>query len=646
MNNRLERVRPGPPVDLGEVVVARLGQAACIGTRCDGSPELYIAANGAPATFYAVDLRDGSVRYAFPIPHSEAVWGMTLAPDGFVYFSGTEDGMLYRYLPEERRTEALGVSPADPWVWDIASSPDGCVYGATYPNAKAFEYDPKRGTFRDLGRMSEDQFYVRGIAATERFVYAGIGSEMRLVRWDRRTGERRELRLEGYSGRQGFVDRIWPAEDGSILFVSVDQAEVLVYEPEAERILNRFAANDFVSPASPADGAYYFVSEGALYAYSPESNAAAKQAALPSSPDQPKIKCMRWIAEQDGSFRLAIVTAHADYMLYDPVTKSVTEGRTQIPAKPVQLQSLESDGAGKLYIGGYHRSLTIYDTATRRVELSIPNFPQIEGIGFSNGKAYFGTYTKARVFRYDPEREAAPGSSPSSNPAFLFAVGHHQDRPFAIASGGGKVYIGTIADYGLLTGAIAVYDEESGEHEVFPGIVPNQSVVGLAYRDGLLYGGTTNWGGFGVEPSETEAKLFVWDVRSRKLLHSFTPDIPGIDMPPRMIGELSFGPDGLLWGAVDGTIFAMEPDGLRVVKSKTICPSEYKYSHIRPYFLRWGPQGLLVTTLARKLIVIDPQTLDHAIWDETPLALMTVGADGRVYYNAGSHLMMREVIFD
>lgn len=643
MRNRAERVRLGPPIDLGQAVRARIGQAAVFGTRRDGTHELYVAVNGTPAMFCAVELATGHIAFRFSIPHTDSVWAMAAAPDGTVYFAGMEDGALYRYLPEERRLETVGRHPADPWVWDLKPSPDGRLYGATYPNAKIFEYHPEERRFRDLGRMSADQQYARGIGATNRDVFAGIGSTIRLMRWDRTNGETSELHLEGYSGKQGFVDRIWPAESGDVLFVSIGQSEMLVYDCGKQRILDRFACSDFISPASPVNGEYYFVAGGSLYAYRLDTLTSTLQTDIPVYADHPSIKCMQWLAERDGTHTLAIVSSSLDVVLFRPDDRSIREVRTDLPTVPVQIQSLEWDGNEKLYMGGYHRGLSIYNAVTGEIELSIPKFPQTEGIGFLDGKVYFGTYTRAKIFGYDPELPADTRLAASSNPAFLFAIGHGQDRPFAIASGDGKLFIGTIPDYGLLTGALTVYDPQTGKHEVYTDIVPNQSIIGLTYRNGLLYGGTSNWGGLGIEPSETEAKLFVWDVQERRTLHVFTPDIPDIDIPPRMIGELTFGPDGLLWGAVDGTIFAMSPETLRVVKSKVICPSEYKYSRFRPYFLRWGPSGLLFTSLARKLIAVDPQTLDHAILDEEPLALMTLGPDGNLYYNDVSHLMMREV---
>ncbi|WP_309120966.1 hypothetical protein [Paenibacillus sp.] len=642
MGNRLEALQLDRPEALGEVVRGRVGQAASIGTGKEGRAELYFVVNGSPATFYVADLETGGVRFEYNVPDADAVWGMAAAPDGNVYFSGTGGtGRLYRYDPAERVVECVGVHPADPFVWDLASSPDGNIYGATYPHAKVFEYDPNSRRFRDVGPVSDKEHYARGVAATEEYVYGGVGSVAALQRIHRASGVREELHVEGCTGTQGFIDRIWPY--GELLFLSIGGREAVVYEPVSQRVVSRFRADNFVSPPSPTDGAFYFVADGNIHSYSTNTHGTTIHTELPNVEDNPKIKCMQWVALKGKPERvLAVVTSNADVVFYDPSTNTAEASRVSLPTKPLLLQSLESDGAGKLYLGGYHRSLTIYDPELDRVEASLPKFPQIEGIGFLNGKVYFGTYTKANIYRYDPSLPLDPSMTAEANPSLAKHIGHGQDRPFSFASGDGKLFIGTTPDYGSLTGALTVYDEAEDRWDVYPNLVPNQSIIGLAYEGGLLYGGTSNWGGLGIEPTETEAKLFVWDAKDRKLIACFTPAIPGIDTAPRMIGELSVGPDGNVWGVVDGTIFAMAPGTQTIVKSKTIFPSEYRYSKFRPYYLRWSADGLLFTMVGRRMVVVDPDTLDHQVLDDRPLSLMTLGTDGHVYYCDESRLMGRK----
>lgn len=69
-------------------------------------------------------------------------------------------------------------------------------------------------------------------------------------------------------------------------------------------------------------------------------------------------------------------------------------------------------------------------------------------------------------------------------------------------------------------------------YDVYRDIVKDQSIFGLAYHDGKIYGGTSLVGGLGISPTETQAKLFVFDVAKREKIAEFTPMIPGLEGPP------------------------------------------------------------------------------------------------------------------
>src|SRR5690606_25395390 len=151
---------------------------------------------------------------------------MTKDAGGNIYFAGTGDeGKLYRYAPEERRLECVGINPANEWVWDLAAAADGSIYGATYPDASVFEYKPGVG-FRNYGTIAETQNYARSIAATEEHLYSAAGSTISLHRIHRKTGEMEELHLEGFSGTLGFIHGIWPS--GGLLFLAVMTKGLLV----------------------------------------------------------------------------------------------------------------------------------------------------------------------------------------------------------------------------------------------------------------------------------------------------------------------------------------------------------------------------------------------------------------------------------
>lgn len=625
-------LKVGESVDLGEAVKASLNSSAAFSSSENGRSEIYFAVNGVPATFYAIDGETGEKIFSQAIPRTDTIWATTVGSDGNVYFAGTEDGILYRYLPHEKRIENLGKNPSDNWVWDLEMSEDGKVYGATYPNAKVFEFDINTGTFADLGTFKEGQKYARGLGLSGDYLYVGIGTTAYVTRMNLKTGEKEEVKIP-ISGQNNSIANI--EAYGGKLFIRAGGSTLYVLDEGTLEHINTIKYKGEISPPSPKNGDdMYYIFGSDLYRYSLTENRSVKIEGLPDL-DYTTRK-LDWIKAGSG-YVLGIVTGFSEYLQYNPDKNEVTAIFPEIEPQGVPVQSLEKGFDGRLYLGGYHRGMSIFDMDKEEITHNLSWMPQPEGMGFLNGKVYFGTYGGAKIYQYDPEKPLDFGESPSHNPGLAYDIEEFQDRPFTFASGDNKLFIGTIPGYGELGGALTVYDEGSGEWSVTRNLVKNQSIVGLAFKDGLLFGGTSVWGGGGSDPESQEAKVFVWDAVKGEKVAEFTPDIPGIDTPPKMIGELSFGPDGLLWGAVDGTIFAMDPATYQVVKSKLIYPSTYAASKWRPIFLRWGTDGLLYTTLGRKLTVLDPDSMAHVkVMDN--VHLMDIGDDGYVYYASGSHL--------
>lgn len=634
----------GDPIDLGAATktVKTSGAAMANG-------EVYFATNGTPSTFYALDAATGQVLYSSPVQGVNTVYGVASGSDGNVYLSGVENGMLYRYSPNAKTLEPVGVNPSEKLVWDLAATSDGKIYGATYPNSKIFEYDIASNQFRDLGSVREDVMYARGIGVTDHYIYVGVGNPAYLYKIDRQTGEKSEVKLPN-SGANDMIADVW-SYNGK-LFVRSGATTLFILDEETEEVLQslpwpsptRF--DSMISPPSPLDhDLVYFrnVVNSELVTYNTATNEIIPLVGvvLPNS----TVRAYDWVTPQTGNKAgktlLAMVTEKLEYVLFDPEDRSVETIMPEIEAEGIDIQSLEMGPDGKLYMGGFHTALSIFDPKSNAYELQERVFPQIEGIGFLNDKVYFGTYGGAVIYRYDPTQPYKK----DANPSLAFNIEDGQSRPFAFATGEDQLFIGTIADYGLVKGALTMYDEPTDTWTTIPDIVENQSVMSVAYKDGLVYGGTTIHGGGGSSPAASEAKMFIFDPKTKSKVKEFSPAIPGM-ASHQLIGDLKEGPDGLLWGVTWGktasgttvySVFAMDAASQVIEKSKLLYPNTPSGSTWRPYFLRFGEDGLLYTTVGRTLTVIHPESMESKKIADS-VNLMTLAEDGGIYYAEGSHL--------
>ncbi|WP_243299396.1 FIMAH domain-containing protein [Bacillus litorisediminis] len=632
----------GKPINYGPAALAAKIQGAAIG---DG--ELYFATNGSPGTFYANDAETGEVIFSQSVPGIDAVWGFTIGADGNVYFSGTYDGILYRYVVSEQRLEQVGKNPSDEWVWELEASNDGKIYGATYPNAKVFEYDIEADEFRDLGSIHPGQQYARGLGVTDEHLYVGIGTTAYLYQINRETGEKREITLP-ITGKETSVSNIW--EYGNQLFVAYGTSMIImdVNTGEVLKEMNWQDQNTFdglISSPSPYDNSLiYFRNKntGELWTYDLDTN--ETQPVEPRIQLPSEVKNYKWITNQDGSKVLGILHHHIEYSIYNPETNTLEVSYPKADMQGLAIQSLEIGEDDNVYMGGYQGSMGVFDASAEKYILHERNPHQIEGIGFLNGKVYMGIYGGALIYKYDPnEPYHYTNGGPGNNPEMVYDIGDEQSRPFTFTSGENKLFIGTIPDYGRLGGALTIFDSQTNEWKSIRHIVPDQSIIGLAYLEGMVYGGTSIFGGLGVEPTEQSAKMFAFDAATEQY-EVFDLGIESFQ--PEMIGELSIGPDQNLWGIaygyMDGTItsvvFAMNPETKEILKSAELYPGVQRGSQWRPFFMRWSDEGLLYTTVGRRLTVIDPETMMSQQLIGDTVNLMDLDSEGNIYYAIGENL--------
>ncbi|WP_313998023.1 carbohydrate binding domain-containing protein [uncultured Paenibacillus sp.] len=646
------------PVEIGDAVSYALSQAAAYGIGPDGRWEQYVATVGSPVSFHVVDALTGELKFTERIAgSSDTIWSIAKGADGNMYFSS--NGILYRYMVNNRSIEALGTNPSNKQVFDLKASADYKIYGSTYSNTnmgRVFEYDIATGAFRDLGVMKEGQQYARGLGVTDAYVYVGTGTTAHLMRYDRASGEIAEINIPGVTGTTKTISEV--DVYGGKLF-AYSGADLYVLDAATGAYVRTIEFQTKLSPPSPEEpNLVYYKLGGELYSYDIAADLVTRIDGIPKLPADTAVKAHAWIVPDSGPLAgrqvLAGMAAFGESFLFDPKTKLYTEHAIQVPTSATAVNALETDGR-YLYLGGYQRGMSVYDLQTGKFVYSNKEFHQPEGIGFLGNAAYYGTYTGAVMYRLDMNKPLNYIQEGNGNPGMALNIEELQDRPFTMTAGDGKLFIGTFPTYGQLGGALTIAEEavdEGGsvvlESETIRDIVPNQSLFGLAYKDGKIFGGTSVWGGLGVNPAANEAELFVYELETKSVTAGFTPRIPGVAGDVKLIGELSVGPDGLIWGILDGfvsqsagydaALFALDPQTLQIVKSKIITRSPFNTSKYRPYYIRWGNDGLMYSTIGRKLMAIDPDDLTSRQIIPGTVNLMTLAPDGSIYYAVGSKL--------
>jgi WD40 repeat protein len=606
---------------------------------------MYTTLSGDPGVFFVINLDTYEVIRSLPLPGgAKDTWSHVIAPDGSVY-TASMDGRLFRYSPETKEIEEIGVIiPGEKAIYGLNADEEGNIYGGTYPNAKVWKYDPSANKFTDYGNMYSTNDYVRSLAYDHKtkMLYVGLGERGRLFKLDPDTGAKEEIALPLVAGVNGdqypFIYQLDVIDDYLFAHVSGSGISTLIVydlvneEWRPEQFPNFHGNRTY----SPGNGKAYFKLNAAGGYKLVELDLTTFVARETTMVQDFSMKGGGWVEFDDPQLpgpTLVNIRFDGKVGLFNIATDTYIEKPAIVQGQPIPIHNLEKGPDGKFYMSGYPGgSASIYDPKTG--SNTVIKMGQAESIGFVGNYVFFNNYPNAEIYRLDTSKPMD-----DTNPAKLFSIGHEQDRPYVSLTVDDTLYLGTIPGYGKLGGALVVYDTTSdpAEFEVYRNVVQDQSIVGLACKDGKIYGSTTIVGGLDANPTATAAKMFVWDAATKQKITEFTPNLPG--KAPTMISGLTFDEDGLLWAAANGTIFAVDPDTYEVVKSKEVYPGVVDYGMWRPIHMRWGTDGLLYTDLYGKLTVFNTKTLEfQSLGINSPL--FTLGDDDNIYYAQGTKLMM------
>ncbi len=190
-------------------------------------------------------------------------------------------------------------------------------------------------------------------------------------------------------------------------------------------------------------------------------------------------------------------------------------------------------------------------------------------------------------------------------------------------------------------GAITLWNPMTNEIDVFAGVIKDQTPVSLVGHDGLIFGGTSINGGYGIDPVTPEGKLFAWDPQSHQVIFETVP-VPGATT----VAGLIMDEQGHLWGLADSVIFEFDP-ARRVVRHRTRLFADAdgsRYGNDHVLLLR---DGELFGVTAGRLFRFDRRTRrPHVIYPgahgESPSARhLAMDRNGDLYFIARSTRLMR-----
>lgn len=643
-NHIYESVYLGEPITREDIL-------QCAYDEINGKTIMYTTLASRPtATFIAYNLTDRKLEYSTPLQvgsnyYTKTSWSHKIGDDGCVYLIPHGYISLFKYDPYKKEMTNSG-TPIDGLhaAYGVCFDDEGNIYFGGYPLASAYKFNKNLEMVKDYGTIFPGESYVMSMAEHNGKLYAGgqdVSTSFRSI--DTKTGkiEVIESPTEKYGINEKVSSYYMMDQIDNLLFCTVKlesgRYSLFVFDAEKEEWVFHYrrAYGHYMSPVK--DGLTYFI--GAADPYG-TTTADVGLLSLDLETFEVKDTGIRYYGNLVGSAWMEMTgnkdlpgeslvffsRTHNKMYAMNLETKKAVPLDYKLPAVGVMIQDLENGAGNTILMGSYMGDELISYNPTTGEKTRYAS-TQTETIKKHGNLAYAGCYTQGVLYEYDLTKPPS-----TNNPLILTNMSaYHQERIYDICIiDDNLIAMGTFPNKGYSDGGIAIYDKTT-KKTVFYDIAPGQSVEGLAYKDGILYGCTSIY--VNAQPIPTdESVVFAFDLKTRKVIKKAYVRPDGIGEKLTAMGDIEIGPDGNLWGTSGGIVFCLDTDNLELIKyaqSDKIFPRRTMSKNAAMY---WDENGYLYTVCNGWFTIVEPDTMKVRNTKRS-MQYFIIGEDGNIYYS-------------
>ncbi len=586
-------IKDGPINTLDVCIYLASGQV-------NGHDYLYLPIEGKKMNIYDIDNGEFVAQVETPFTTSR---GIAVDDEGIVWVVG-DNPYIYRYDPVlnvgtnayyYKSYTVEGGSKGDSKIYGVQSThdmcygSDGALYFGSSMGANFGRYEIATGKFTNLGSFGGDGATYGCTPAyyAEEDVLLGTISgdndadghkSTILVKMDAKTGEiishldiseitgQKEVMLRG-AGICGGVILLGGDSAGTKKAIAVDIATM-------ELIDIGIPAHIASSITEVHNGKVYFQTQGmGIWEFDGATRTAKKLVHISEAFNLPMCCNENSFITVEGDANFpgeSILTFR--YGTYQPVVLNIETGKFKVldgivsedqgTGNQILSMATNPDNPDYLYLGVFNNlNCSVLNIKTGEIVQKYETNGQTDAMVFYDGKLFVGNYSSASLVQINLDDKNRNVS------LITLKDTHDQARIHSMTAGGGKVFIGTIPYTYKYGGCLAWWDLEKLEPYVERNVVQDQNIVGLAYHDGLIYGGTATGGGLSADPKPGQsAVVFIYDVEGKKKIMEVDPRDYIDGLPETIRGVTGFVADpeidknGLIWGITGGTVFTLKYD--------------------------------------------------------------------------------------
>ncbi len=655
----------------------------------NGHDYFYLPLEGKKLLVYDIDAMELVAKVDTPFITCR---GIVVDPDGIVWAVG-DNPYIFRYDPfmnigEDayyyKRFSAEGGSKGDRGIYaaysgqDVIYAEDGCLYFGVAMGGYFARYEIATGTFTNLGtyggdaaNWSSSPVYQDGI------LYGTItgdrdsdGTKTTLMlKMEATTGDIIDtLDLTPYVNQSEVMMR-GAGICGGVILIGGDNNDLIkntiAVDAETMEIIDLgIGGNISGGPTEEKNGKVYFTAIGmGVYEFDGTTRTATKlelsdaytvpmachENSFITIEGNDKFPGESILSYRSGTNQPVILnTQTCTFMVLDGL---VDESHGTGNSIHSIAHGVTAEDADKLYIGVFNNTAcSVLDIKTGEVTHKYETNGQTDTMMFYDGKLYVGNYNQGALVQInvDDKRRNVTLLSLKSQ--------WHQARVHSLAAGDGKVFFGSVPDWYQYGGCLSWVDVNTMDYHVERDVVKEQSVIGIEYYDGIVYGGSSTSGGTGAtDLGYTSAKIFLYDVEKKEKIMEIDPREVLSDMPERITGvngliaDPEIEKNGLVWGICGGTLFTIKYDKAtgKVTVEEKLCFDKTQQSE------GWIETGMqivgdyLYVNMGDKggIRKVNLRNVENNV--RLPVSAVnnfTVAQDGNIYYTVDDNVYMYPLV--
>lgn len=649
-------------IDLGRPPVKGVTTAGGETARmADGTYRTWVVVSGAPtegdpAYLAEVDPLTGRMLSAYRMSGAGGAWGVAVTPDGgYVYAMTYGQGHAYRLkYTSPRSFTDLGAPTADTsFLWEGDTDDQGNLWIGTSQGFSDVKTEGLLVSWRpgtgwvNHGGYGLPYEYVRSVEYARGQVYVGLGQQTGFYRHDPVTGNDYQIPLPPGVPSDMYTYQLDDAGDYLYVYFAggTSPAQGWLYDLVNQRWVRQIEGyNGATVSQDDADGLVYLIRSGELVGYDPDTGTVTPTGFTADGQLGAAKGIQRVVDPATGHEVVVTGQSNGAIARYDLVTgvgTYLTWDQVGLTPTLTSLRSLGIGPNGWAYLGGYFAGGFAGYDPDAEVWHEYPFPRQVEGMTAHDGLLYLGIYPNGALWVYDPTQPFG-----SANPRKLFDLQTYgQERPWTLISAGKYVAIGTSPKNSKTNGAGAVtlYDPTDGSYRVFDGIAGAGEISSLAYKDGILYGGSMNCC---TAATPSDGKLFALDVTTGTKLWETVP-LAG----ERGVNGLAFGTEAdVVVGLTAGKAFRYNVRTRTLLSSATLV--SYSWSGVtnfnpRAVNLVFDPiDKFMYGTAVGRFLKLNPSTLANAAPSGMSGGFFAAANTGRKFatqsVNGQNHLIMSQ----